>query len=58
MFTETIYMFGGWDGNHDLADLWSYHVPSQQWNCLSKNVEDEVTKFGFSMLVSFRLKTH
>ena len=40
--TETIYLYGGWDGNQDLADLWGYHIPTQQWNCVSKNTEEEV----------------
>ncbi|KAK6176578.1 hypothetical protein SNE40_014836 [Patella caerulea] len=39
--TEIIYLFGGWDGNHDLADLWAYHVPSKNWTCLSRNTEEE-----------------
>ncbi|XP_067684074.1 muskelin-like isoform X1 [Haliotis asinina] len=39
--TETIYLFGGWDGNHDLADLWGYNVPTRQWTCVSKNTEEE-----------------
>ena len=40
--TETIYLYGGWDGTHDLADLWAYHAPTCQWTCLSKNTEEEV----------------
>ena len=40
--TETIYLFGGWDGNQDLSDLWAYHIPSQQWTCLCPKTEDEV----------------
>ncbi|XP_064604593.1 muskelin-like isoform X2 [Liolophura sinensis] len=39
--TETIYLFGGWDGNQDLSDLWSYHVPTQQWTCIARNTEEE-----------------
>lgn len=39
--TEMIYLFGGWDGNCDLADMWSYHVLSQEWICLSKNTHDD-----------------
>ena len=27
---QSIYLFGGWDGNQDLADFWSYHVPSNR----------------------------
>ncbi|KAK2151233.1 hypothetical protein LSH36_371g00004 [Paralvinella palmiformis] len=38
---ETLYLYGGWDGNEDLADLWQYQIPSQQWTCLSKNTQQE-----------------
>lgn len=41
VYTETIYLFGGWDGNFDLADLWAYHVPSREWTCLSRNTHEE-----------------
>ncbi|KAG8180418.1 hypothetical protein JTE90_022767 [Oedothorax gibbosus] len=34
---ETIYLFGGWDGTADLSDLWSYHIPSGFWTCLSRD---------------------
>ena len=39
--TETIYLFGGWDGVQDLNDLWSYHVPSNTWTLLSKDTEED-----------------
>lgn len=39
--TETLYLFGGWDGEQDLSDFWSYHVRSQQWTCISKNTEED-----------------
>ncbi|KAK7101686.1 muskelin-like [Littorina saxatilis] len=39
--SETIYLFGGWDGNVDLADFWAYHVPTHEWSCLSKNAEED-----------------
>ncbi|XP_037789855.1 muskelin-like isoform X1 [Penaeus monodon] len=35
--TQTIYLFGGWDGNQDLSDLWSYQVLSQEWTCISRD---------------------
>lgn len=41
VLSETLYLFGGWDGNHDLADLWMYHVPSREWTCLSRNTQLE-----------------
>lgn len=43
LISETIYLFGGWDGNQDLSDLWSYHVPTQQWTCIARNTEEEVS---------------
>ncbi|KAK3101684.1 hypothetical protein FSP39_005447 [Pinctada imbricata] len=39
--TEMLYLFGGWDGNRDLADLWSYHVTSKEWTCLCKDTKQE-----------------
>ncbi|CAB3372834.1 Hypothetical predicted protein [Cloeon dipterum] len=39
--TETIYLFGGWDGTQDLSDLWQYHIPSCSWKKLSTNTEAE-----------------
>ena len=37
----TVFLFGGWDGSHDLADFWTYHVPSQKWSLLSPDTEAE-----------------
>lgn len=36
-YAETIYLFGGWDGSRDLADMWCYHIPNGEWVCLSKD---------------------
>ncbi|XP_067122078.1 muskelin [Centruroides vittatus] len=41
VYTEMIYLFGGWDGMQDLADLWSYHIPSGEWTCLSRDTQNE-----------------
>uniref|UniRef100_A0A8C4QGM5 Muskelin 1, intracellular mediator containing kelch motifs n=1 Tax=Eptatretus burgeri TaxID=7764 RepID=A0A8C4QGM5_EPTBU len=41
VITETIYLFGGWDGTQDLADFWAYSVRDSQWTCLSKDTEKE-----------------
>jgi len=41
--SETIYLLGGWDGNQDLCDFWSYHIPSHQWTLISRNTESEVS---------------
>lgn len=40
-YTETIYLFGGWDGHQDLADFWSFHIPTSQWALISANTENE-----------------
>ncbi|KAK7873640.1 hypothetical protein R5R35_009328 [Gryllus longicercus] len=40
-YNETIYLFGGWDGNQDLSDLWAYHVPTKKWTLVSKDTEAE-----------------
>ncbi|XP_014670808.1 PREDICTED: muskelin-like [Priapulus caudatus] len=41
VYTETIYLFGGWDGTQDLADFWSFQISSGEWTCLSFNTESE-----------------
>ncbi|KAL3852859.1 hypothetical protein ACJMK2_016468 [Sinanodonta woodiana] len=41
VYAETIYLYGGWDGHQDLADLWTYYIPSRQWTCVMKNTEEE-----------------
>ncbi len=40
---ETIYLFGGWDGNQDLGDFWAYNIITGKWTLLSKNTENEVS---------------
>ncbi|XP_023702338.1 muskelin [Cryptotermes secundus] len=40
-YTEMIYLFGGWDGNQDLSDLWAYHVPTRKWTLITKDTEAE-----------------
>uniref|UniRef100_A0A8C1RT58 Muskelin 1, intracellular mediator containing kelch motifs n=1 Tax=Cyprinus carpio TaxID=7962 RepID=A0A8C1RT58_CYPCA len=47
--TETVYLFGGWDGTQDLADFWAYSVKENQWACISRDTEKEV-KEGFSFI--------
>ncbi|XP_062501613.1 muskelin-like isoform X2 [Corticium candelabrum] len=37
--TQMVYLFGGWDGTKDLADLWCYNILAAQWTCLSVNSE-------------------
>jgi len=39
--TEIIYLFGGWDGSQDLADFWSFHVPTKRWTLISSNTAEE-----------------
>ncbi|XP_060569193.1 muskelin-like [Ruditapes philippinarum] len=39
--TESLYLYGGWDGNQDLADLWCYNSLNRQWTCLSRNAAEE-----------------
>ena len=51
ILSETLYLFGGWDGNVDLSDLWAHHIPTQQWTCLSKKTDEEVKPYT-SFIVS------
>ncbi|KAJ3612188.1 hypothetical protein NHX12_020464 [Muraenolepis orangiensis] len=39
--SETVYLFGGWDGTQDLADFWAYTVQENQWTCISRDTEKE-----------------
>lgn len=32
--SDTVYLFGGWDGNKDLNDLWSYDIKAKKWSLL------------------------
>ena len=34
-----LYLFGGWDGNRDLADFWAFDISSGKWRLLSLNTE-------------------
>jgi len=36
-------LFGGWDGTQDLADFWAYSVKENQWTCISRDTEKEVS---------------
>eukprot|EP00094_Tigriopus_californicus_P011783 TCALIF_11381-PA protein Name:"Similar to Mkln1 Muskelin (Rattus norvegicus)" AED:0.13 eAED:0.17 QI:0/0/0/0.75/0.72/0.66/12/0/820 len=38
---QTIYMFGGWDGNRDLNDFWTYNIATNKWTLLSINTAME-----------------
>ncbi|XP_033208683.1 muskelin isoform X2 [Belonocnema kinseyi] len=37
---ETLYLFGGWDGNTDLADLWAYDIPTERWRLICRDTGD------------------
>ncbi|KAJ8686742.1 hypothetical protein QAD02_022536 [Eretmocerus hayati] len=32
--SEVLYLFGGWNGNQDLADLWTYDVNNSTWTVI------------------------
>ncbi|RWS30108.1 muskelin-like protein [Leptotrombidium deliense] len=36
-YSETVYLYGGWDGDKDLADLWCYSIQKGEWSCISKD---------------------
>ena len=40
---ELLYLFGGWDGNQDLSDLWVYNITSNKWTVICKNTEAVVS---------------
>ena len=37
---EKIYLFGGWNGLCDLADLWCYHIRENRWQLLSADTRE------------------
>lgn len=37
---RNIYLFGGWNGHHDLDDLWSYSIDEQRWRLLSSHTAE------------------
>lgn len=36
-----LWLFGGWDGTKDLADLWAYHIHEARWRCVSRDVRQQ-----------------
>lgn len=36
-----IYLFAGWDGNHELNDFWYYDIMHEKWNLISLNTSAE-----------------
>lgn len=40
---ELLYLFGGWDGNQDLSDLWVYNIASNRWTIICKDTEAVVS---------------
>lgn len=35
--SDCIYLFGGYDGNSWLNDLWKYDIPSKRWTCIQES---------------------
>lgn len=38
---DTIYLFGGWDGQKSLDDFWMYSVKDNKWRVLSHGTSEE-----------------
>ncbi|XP_078047275.1 muskelin 1 [Augochlora pura] len=38
---ELLYLFGGWDGNKDLSDLWAYNIATNKWTIICRDAEAE-----------------
>jgi hypothetical protein len=36
-----LWLFGGWDGKQDLADLWAYHIREERWRCVSRDTRQQ-----------------
>ncbi|PWN19305.1 hypothetical protein BCV69DRAFT_262218 [Microstroma glucosiphilum] len=37
----TAYLFGGWDGQVDLNDLWIYYIEESRWRCISRDTTEQ-----------------
>ena len=37
-----IYLYGGWDGEVDLGDMWVYHIKTNKWQLISQDTSLEV----------------
>ncbi|XP_001607967.2 muskelin [Nasonia vitripennis] len=35
--SEVLYLFGGWNGNQDLADLWLYDINTSKWSLICQD---------------------
>ena len=42
---SVLYLLGGWNGIHDLADFWAFHCKTGKWECLSIDTERDVCCF-------------
>lgn len=38
---QVLYLFGGWDGNRDLADFWAFDIVNVKWKLLSIDTEND-----------------
>lgn len=56
--TGIIYLFGGWDGNQDLADFWAYSISDGSWTLLSENTENEVQELNFQCSYLFSVSCY
>ncbi|XP_014296993.1 muskelin [Microplitis demolitor] len=36
---EILYLFGGWNGNQDLSDFWSYNVKENKWTLICQDTK-------------------
>jgi hypothetical protein len=36
-----IYLFGGWDGEKELSDFWSYHISDNVWKLMSSDTRKQ-----------------
>lgn len=38
---DIIYIYGGWTGDRELGDLWSFDIKKSEWNLITKSSEDQ-----------------
>ena len=50
---EILYLFGGWNGNQDLADFWAYNINTSTWSLICSDTTAIVCIILFFKILNF-----
>ena len=48
---QLLFLFGGWDGEKDLADFWLFNIRDNQWYCISEDTKAEVRQHAHNIIL-------